>query len=36
MLLSRLRGIELVETPRFSDSMIVHGLEGLRMRCRTH
>lgn len=34
ILLNKLRDIELVETPQFSDSMIVRGLEGLRVRCR--
>ncbi|MGB0955158.1 MAG: cytochrome P450 [Panacagrimonas sp.] len=35
ILLKKLRHIELVETPQFSDSMIVRGLEGLRVRCRS-
>ena len=34
ILLNKLRDIELVETPQFSDSMIVRGLEGLQVRCR--
>ncbi len=34
ILLERLRHIERVETPQFSDSMVVRGLEGLRVRCR--
>lgn len=34
IILKRLSKLELIETPQFSDSMIVRGLERLRVRCR--